>query len=74
MCDIHIVKLNKQYIACDRHTDMKNNFIGYVGQTDRHVFKLNKQYIACERRIDMKKKMRRVVLSKYNSVRDPKNI
>ncbi len=51
---------------CDRRTDMKNSFIGYVGQTDRHVFKLNKQYIACERRIDMKKKMRRVVLSKYN--------
>jgi hypothetical protein len=34
---------------------MKNNFIGYVRQTERHVFKLNKLYLICGRQTDMKK-------------------
>ncbi len=52
--DRHVFKLNKQYIACDRRTDMKNNLLGYVWQTDRHVFKLNKLYQACDRKTDIK--------------------
>jgi len=26
--DRHVFKLNKLYLACDRQTDMKNDFIG----------------------------------------------
>ncbi len=54
--DRHVFKLNKQYLACDRQKDIKNNLIGYVWQTDRHVFKLNKQYLACDRQKDRHKK------------------
>ncbi len=28
MCDRHVFKLNKQYLACDRQTDMKKKMRG----------------------------------------------
>jgi len=39
MICINEIKLS---YACDRHSDIKNNLIFYLRQTDRHVLNINK--------------------------------
>ena len=40
--DRYVFKLNKQYLACDIQTDIKNNLIKLVWQMNRHEKKMSR--------------------------------